>query len=237
VPVKNSAKPLSAKSPAKVRDFMDDNDDGFTDWAAGKQSAPQSDSAFPFADPVLARPAPERPAPPPAAPPPESGVDSRARDRLIRLMIAAGLILVWTIAAIAFFAREGQQPIATSVTPASDAAAAPLPVPPVTATRQPAASSPPAAPVSNLRASAVGTPSPPPRLRQVDPARLRAASARRQATKAERSRSVRRQASHTSSAATAAPARAATVTCILPSGQDVAMSQAACRARSGLVYR
>jgi hypothetical protein len=245
-PVKNSAKSLPAKAPAKARDFMDDQeDDGFLDWDSTAPGTPVAGaSAFPFGDSPPAQPAAAGPAIPAAPSPAPAHMQRRLRDRLIRLMIGAALILVWTLAAIAFFARDDDQPVPahpavthkpgtvpvavtaadrapqTVIAPAPGAAAAPLPAASL--------AGPPAVRIPERRAEAAPPLSVPHR-----------ATVRPSTAEAERARQARRgrPAWDASAAGSAAPVHADTITCILPSGQDVVMSQAACRARSGLIYR
>jgi len=223
---------------------MDDQDDDFLDWGPRAPTPPSDgDAAFPFSDTVPIPPAVEQPSP-------DAGVssaprgDRRTRDRLVRLVIAAALIVVWTMAAIAFFARDDEGPTRAvqagpATAPSGIAVAAPAPKTVVAST--PAAAASPLPPAPAPPRASVG-PAPAPVTRAAEPSRpalpvVRTAPARRQVAQAERPRPARRQATRTANASAAAPARADTITCILPSGQDVAMSQAACRARSGLIYR
>jgi len=242
--VKNSARPLPDDPRPKVRDFMDDQDGDFLDWDAERAAAvaahgQRSDAAFPFGDNAGADPTVEPRSNPSTATAPRKA--RTAKSRSIRILIAAAVAAVWIIAAIAFFVGSRQQSSPAELAPLSEIAADPAALPAVQAPVVPAPVQPPIVqkPVATTpKPQAASVPRAIPAAEIVRP-RARPSARAAHNVQAERPRQNRRRQPPRNTAATqaVAPVRADTVTCILPSGQDVGMSQAACRARSGVVYR
>jgi hypothetical protein len=106
---------------------------------------------------------------------------------------------------------------------ASEAAPAPAPAPRITPRRVAAV----AAPAANPRAEAKA------------PDRIRVSEPRKIAARAERPKAVkaRPRGGQRAARAIVVAATAPVISCILPSGEELALSYASCRSRSGVIYR